>query len=137
MGRWGRGRQLDWRPPYVLRSPFRNECVHYALRTFAFNLFGKKDMAKCTISAFHTVFYISLDSLICIPAVPQCMCSIGVRGGGGDEDGEWDDESSGDCSGSETGMCGFSGHDCEELLCQGVKPWDPDAGAVLAALGDY
>ena len=32
------------------------------------------------------------------------------------------------------GMYGFSAHDCDELLCQGVKPWDDDAGAVLGAL---
>ncbi|KAJ7206292.1 hypothetical protein GGX14DRAFT_643293 [Mycena pura] len=33
---------------------------------------------------------------------------------------------------------GFSRGDIEELLCQGVKPWDDDAGAVLAALsGDW
>ena len=33
------------------------------------------------------------------------------------------------------GSCnGFSGADVEDLLAQGVKPWDDDAGAVLAAL---
>lgn len=32
------------------------------------------------------------------------------------------------------GACGFSGADVEDLLAQGVKPWDDDAGAVLAAL---
>ena len=32
-------------------------------------------------------------------------------------------------------ICGFSPSDAEELMCQGVKPWDADAGAVLAALG--
>jgi len=31
-------------------------------------------------------------------------------------------------------ICGFSPSDAEELLCQGVKPWDDDAGDVLAAL---
>lgn len=36
------------------------------------------------------------------------------------------------------GPFGFSAADEEELLCQGVKPWDDDAPAVLAALnGDY
>ena len=36
-------------------------------------------------------------------------------------------------------ICGFSPSDAEELMCQGVKPWDDDAGDVLAALygGDY
>ena len=67
----------------------------------------------------------------------------GSGGGGGEEwsgdgDGEWDEESSGDFSGSDDeGMCGFSGRDCSELLCQGLKPWDHDAAAVLAALDDY
>ena len=31
-------------------------------------------------------------------------------------------------------ICGFSPGDAEELMCQGVKPWDDDAGDVLAAL---
>lgn len=31
-------------------------------------------------------------------------------------------------------ICGFSPSDAEELLCQGVRPWDDDAGDVLAAL---
>ena len=31
-------------------------------------------------------------------------------------------------------ICGFSPSDAEELMCQGVKPWDDDAGDVLAAL---
>ncbi len=45
------------------------------------------------------------------------------EGEGEDTDGEWDDESSGEYSGSDDeGMCGFSGRDCQELLCQGVKP---------------
>ena len=30
---------------------------------------------------------------------------------------------------------GFTPSQCDELLAQGVKPWDADAGAVLAALG--
>tara|TARA_B100000609_G_scaffold166999_1_gene140090 strand:+ start:203 stop:388 length:186 start_codon:yes stop_codon:yes gene_type:complete len=32
-------------------------------------------------------------------------------------------------------VCGFTPSECDELLAQGVKPWDADAGAVLAALG--
>ena len=36
------------------------------------------------------------------------------------------------------GPFGFSASDTEDLLCQGVKPWEADAHAVLAALsGDY
>jgi len=48
--------------------------------------------------------------------------------------------SGGDCGyGSDgAGYGGFSGADVNELLCQGIKPWDDDAGAVLAALnGDF
>ena len=26
---------------------------------------------------------------------------------------------------------------CDELMCQGVKPWDDDAGAALGALYDF
>jgi hypothetical protein len=37
-------------------------------------------------------------------------------------------------SDEEFGMFGFSGGDIEELASQGVKPWDDDAGDVLAAL---
>ena len=40
--------------------------------------------------------------------------------------------------GSGEWMCGFSGSECDELLMQGVKPWDDVAEAVMAALsGDY
>lgn len=36
------------------------------------------------------------------------------------------------------GMLGFTGSECYELMSQGVKPWDDDAGDVLAVLnGDY
>ena len=36
------------------------------------------------------------------------------------------------------GMCGFSASQCDELLMQGVKPWDDDALDVMAALeSDY
>ena len=48
--------------------------------------------------------------------------------GAGDSDEESDDG----------GMFGFSEDDCFELACQGIKPWDPEAGAALAVLnGDY
>ncbi|EKM75527.1 hypothetical protein AGABI1DRAFT_132191 [Agaricus bisporus var. burnettii JB137-S8] len=33
--------------------------------------------------------------------------------------------------------CGFSQGDVEELMCQGVKPWDDDAWDVLHALSSY
>ena len=35
---------------------------------------------------------------------------------------------------SDDGMCGFTRAQCDELLSQGVKPWEDDAGAVLSAL---
>jgi len=34
------------------------------------------------------------------------------------------------------GCYGFSSDDVEELLCQGIKPWDPEAGSALAVLYD-
>ncbi|KAN0086262.1 hypothetical protein V8E55_007396 [Tylopilus felleus] len=37
----------------------------------------------------------------------------------------------------ENGMFGFTGSDVEELLCQGVKPWDDDAWDVMGALRGY
>lgn len=46
-----------------------------------------------------------------------------------DDDGD-DDE-------CDEGMCGFSASDCEELLCQGIKPWDPEAGAALMVLNGF
>lgn len=43
-----------------------------------------------------------------------------------------------DSDDSDSGMCGFSRSDCEELMAQGVKPWDDDAHRVMAVLnGDY
>ena len=42
-----------------------------------------------------------------------------------------------DDSDDEDGMCGFSAGDCEELMCQGIKPWDPEAGAALMVLNGY
>lgn len=45
-----------------------------------------------------------------------------------DDDDDEDDDEYGE------GMLGFTGSECFELLCQGVKPWDEDAGAVMAAL---
>lgn len=47
-----------------------------------------------------------------------------------EDDSEEDDYLFGSCN-------GFSGADVEDLLAQGVKPWDDDAGAVLAALNGY
>ena len=41
--------------------------------------------------------------------------------GGDDSDDDYDPDS------DDGGMMGFSGADVEELLCQGVKPWDDDA----------
>jgi hypothetical protein len=42
-------------------------------------------------------------------------------------------DSEGSCDSGDR-ICGFSPSDVEELACQGVKPWDDDAGDVLAAL---
>ena len=52
------------------------------------------------------------------------------RGGFPTEDQrmKWEDEE------DDGGCFGFSGADVEDLLAQGVKPWDDDAGAVLAAI---
>lgn len=58
------------------------------------------------------------------------MRSRNVASGGFLDDSSSDDE----CG---RGMLGFSGSDVEELLCQGVKPWDSDAEDVLAALNGY
>lgn len=61
-------------------------------------------------------------------------------GPGEDDDGEWETDEDDDLEGSGYGPFGFSGYggysedDMMELACQGVKPWDDDAGAVLAAL---
>jgi len=41
------------------------------------------------------------------------------------------DSDSGD---SDIGMFGFSSSDVEELLCQGIKPWDDEAPLALAVL---
>ena len=35
------------------------------------------------------------------------------------------------------GECGFSAAECDELMAQGVRPWDSDANEVLAALSYY
>lgn len=37
----------------------------------------------------------------------------------------------------DNGMLGFSAGECEELLCQGIKPWDDEAGAALMILNGY
>lgn len=50
---------------------------------------------------------------------------------------EWESSDEGDDSFSDEGCYGFSGTDVDDLLSQGVKPWDDDAGAVLAALNGY
>jgi hypothetical protein len=42
-----------------------------------------------------------------------------------------------DSEGDDGGMLGFSASECDDLLCQGVKPWDDDADSVLGYLGGY
>mmetsp|Transcript_46629 Transcript_46629/g.75081 ORF Transcript_46629/g.75081 Transcript_46629/m.75081 type:complete len:105 (+) Transcript_46629:149-463(+) len=54
-----------------------------------------------------------------------------------EEDSEQDVDEESDSGSSGDGMCGFSSRDCEELMCQGVKPWDDDAGDCLDALNGY
>ncbi|EJD52365.1 TPR-like protein [Auricularia subglabra TFB-10046 SS5] len=50
--------------------------------------------------------------------------------------GEWDDGD--DWSSDDEGYgFGFGGDAWDELICQGVKPWDDDACAVLGAIYDY
>lgn len=38
------------------------------------------------------------------------------------------------CDSDDDGIFGFSEDDVFELMCQGIKPWDPEAGAALAIL---
>ena len=39
-----------------------------------------------------------------------------------------------DSDSDDGGMFGFSSSDVEELLCQGIKPWDDEAAYALAVL---
>ena len=39
-----------------------------------------------------------------------------------------------DSDSDDGGMLGFSSSDVEELLCQGIKPWDDEAPLALAVL---
>lgn len=74
----------------------------------------------------HCVFFLSyLYTFACYR-----MRSRNVASGGFFDDSSSDDEYG-------RGMLGFSGSEVEELLCQGVKPWDSDAEDVLAALNGY
>ena len=57
------------------------------------------------------------------------MFGMGSMCGGYGSDEGYDDE-------EEVGPCGFTQEEEMELLSQGVKPWDEDAHAVLAALND-
>jgi len=45
--------------------------------------------------------------------------------------GGWDDRSN---YGFDGGCYGFSARDCDDLLDQGIKPWEDDAGAALGAM---
>lgn len=54
-----------------------------------------------------------------------------------DDEADWtdiDEEGEEGDSGDEMGMYGFTRDEEHGLLCQGVKPWEDDAHAVLAAL---
>ncbi|KAF7797276.1 hypothetical protein EIP86_008471 [Pleurotus ostreatoroseus] len=49
------------------------------------------------------------------------------------DDGQYDDFDDDD----DGGMLGFSSDEVQELLAQGVKPWDDDAADVMAALRSF
>jgi len=59
-----------------------------------------------------------------------CRLAKGMQGGGAGSSALNDDSDSDDCR----GMFGFSSSDVDELLCQGIKPWDDCAPMALAAL---
>jgi hypothetical protein len=63
----------------------------------------------------------------------------GAHGGGAYGGGAYGGGGGGgyDSDGDGGGYGGFSSADVNDLLCQGVKPWDNDAGRVLAALDGY
>lgn len=73
----------------------------------------------------------------------------GRRGGGGgggggssfpiykSADGASDDADSDVSDDFGHGMYGFSASDCDELMMQGIKPWDDEAGDALAVLNGY
>ena len=67
-------------------------------------------------------FYRALRGQILQPTAPWALAR------------DSDDSLDGSCD-SDDRVCGFTPSECDELLAQGVKPWDADAGAVLAALG--
>jgi len=56
--------------------------------------------------------------------------------GGGRRRHEYHDDLSDSSDDYSGGMFGFSASDCEELMMQGIKPWDDEAGAALAVLND-
>lgn len=100
-------------------------------------------------SAYCSDMALPSPTRFCFSALQQRPCCGGGGAGGsgagggagwsGEEEEEEDEcisAEEGEDSEDEEGMCGFSGRDCQELMCQGVKPWDDDAGAVLAALYD-
>ena len=67
-------------------------------------------------------FYRALRGQILQPTAPWALAR------------DSDDSLDGSCDSGDR-VCGFTPSECDELLAQGVKPWDADAGAVLAALG--
>ena len=84
-------------------------------------------MFGCLVSVMSRKRYL----LFHITVVFCCLLLLSSRAAhrGGLEDS--DDDSDGG------GMFGFSGSDVEELLCQGIKPWDPEARAALMVLNGY
>ena len=67
-------------------------------------------------------FYRALRGQILQPTAPWALAR------------DSDDSLDGSCDSGDR-VCGFTPSECDELLAQGVKPWDAEAGAVLAALG--
>ena len=67
-------------------------------------------------------FYRALRGQILQPTAPWALAR------------DSDDSLDGSCDSGDR-VCGFTPSECDELLAEGVKPWDADAGAVLAALG--
>jgi hypothetical protein len=53
------------------------------------------------------------------------------------EDEDEDEDEGASMYGFEGGSCGFTAGECDELMEQGIKPWDDDAHAALGALHDY
>ena len=139
-----------------------SECVVRGGADGVFFSDGECELHNCLVEqAASRGIFSNVDFIIKNSTVRNCG-SYGIKARGGYtrrgnctiQPGPWDDGGmSAMCGGGnpldgygyavnppsdEGGMCGFTASEVNELLCQGVKPWDDDAGAVMAALsGDY